>query len=166
MLTVTVVYDGPTFVFYSLPEHTLSTISDTWPRAAASLCRGNPASKLWFTHRSRQSNFTSSYNPGTIYAVLPVWLLNTAELSFSWRVHTWAQFHQVRQLLGRQGAAAVFSHPFIIHLSSLPALIVWRSLLQLEHQSSWHTAQWQHYILMVAPALSSQEAREGGQHAV
>lgn len=40
-----------------------------------------------FTHLSRQSNFTSSYNPGTIYPVLLVWLLNTTVIMFLRRAH-------------------------------------------------------------------------------
>lgn len=63
-------------------------------------------------------------------------------------MQTWAQLHQVRELLGRQRAAAIFSHSFIIYFSSFPCLIVWRSLLQLEHQCSWETAKQQCYILI------------------
>lgn len=83
--------------------------------------------KLWFTHLSRHSNPTSTSSTSTAAE---------QQLSFSPCVHTWAQLHQVRQLLRRQGAAAVLPHCFLVQLSSLPSLVVWRPLLQLEHQCS------------------------------
>lgn len=121
--------------------------SDIWATAAASICRGilrcqkHQQHKLWFAQLSRQNHLTSPYNPQTLHPVLLVSSMNTAEWTFCWCVHTWAQLHQVWQLLRRQGATAVFPHSFVIHFSSLPSLIVRRSLLQLKHQCSWQTAQ-------------------------
>lgn len=48
---------------------------------------------------------------------------------------TWAQLHQVRQFLGRQGAGAALlpSKALVVAFPSLPPLVVGGSLFQLEH---------------------------------